>query len=161
MEGTLIVLLLIAVLVLFVVYRTALVVPQQSAYVVERLGRYHATLNAGFHLLLPFVDVVRYRHSLKESAIDIPAQVCITRDNVQVGVDGVLYLKVLNAERASYGISDYLSLRHHSTRPDDAPQRGRQDRPRPHVRGAHDHQRLRCGRAGQGVGVVGRQGDAL
>ena len=108
MEGTLIVLLLIAVLVLFVVYRTTLVVPQQSAFVVERLGRYHATLNAGFHLLVPFVDVIRYRHSLKESAIDIPAQVCITRDNVQVGVDGVLYLKVLNAERASYGISNYL-----------------------------------------------------
>jgi regulator of protease activity HflC (stomatin/prohibitin superfamily) len=108
MEGTLIVLLLIAALVLFVVYRTTLVVPQQSAFVVERLGRYHATLNAGFHLLVPFVDVIRYRHSLKESAIDIPAQVCITRDNVQVGVDGVLYLKVLNAERASYGISNYL-----------------------------------------------------
>ncbi len=108
MEGTLIVLLLIALLVLFVVYRTTLVVPQQSAYVVERLGRYHATLNAGFHLLVPFVDVIQYRHSLKESAIDIPAQVCITRDNVQVGVDGVLYLKVLNAERASYGISNYL-----------------------------------------------------
>jgi len=100
--------LLIAALVLFVVYRTTLVVPQQSAFVVERLGRYHATLNAGFHLLVPFVDVIRYRHSLKESAIDIPAQVCITRDNVQVGVDGVLYLKVLNAERASYGISNYL-----------------------------------------------------
>jgi regulator of protease activity HflC (stomatin/prohibitin superfamily) len=108
MEGTLIVLLLIAALVLFVVYRTTLVVPQQSAFVVERLGRYNATLNAGFHLLVPFVDVIRYRHSLKESAIDIPAQVCITRDNVQVGVDGVLYLKVLNAERASYGISNYL-----------------------------------------------------
>jgi len=108
MDGTLIVLLLIAVLVLLVVYRTTLVVPQQSAFVVERLGRYHATLNAGFHLLVPFVDVIRYRHSLKESAIDIPAQVCITRDNVQVGVDGVLYLKVLNAERASYGISNYL-----------------------------------------------------
>jgi regulator of protease activity HflC (stomatin/prohibitin superfamily) len=83
------------------------VVPQQSAFVVERLGRYHATLSAGFHVLLPFVDVIRYRHSLKETAIDIPAQVCITRDNVQVGVDGILYLKVLNAERASYGISDF------------------------------------------------------
>src|SRR6187397_3747834 len=108
MDGTLIVLLVVAVFVLLVVYRTAVVVPQQSAIVVERLGRYHATLNAGFHLLVPFVDVIRYRHSLKEQAIDIPAQVCITRDNVQVGVDGVLYLKVLNPERASYGISDYL-----------------------------------------------------
>jgi len=108
MEGALVVSLLIAVLALFVVYRTAVVVPQQSAYVVERLGRYHATMNAGFHILVPFVDVIRYRHTLKESAHDIAAQVCITRDNVQVGVDGVLYLKVLNPERASYGISDYL-----------------------------------------------------
>jgi regulator of protease activity HflC (stomatin/prohibitin superfamily) len=98
---------LIALLVLFIVFKTALVVPQQSAFVVERLGRYHGTLNAGFHLLVPFVDVVRYEHSLKEQAIDIPAQVCITRDNVQVGVDGVLYLKVLNPERASYGIQNY------------------------------------------------------
>ena len=108
MEPTLIVLVLIALLVLFVVYKTAVVVPQQSAYVVERLGRYHGTLNAGFHVLVPFIDVIRYRHSLKEQAWDIPAQVCITRDNVQVGVDGILYLKVLNPERASYGISDYL-----------------------------------------------------
>jgi len=108
MDPSLIVLLVIAVFVLFVVYRTAVVVPQQSAYVVERLGRYHATMNAGFHLLFPFIDVIRYRHSLKETAWDIAAQVCITRDNVQVGVDGILYLKVLNPERASYGISDYL-----------------------------------------------------
>jgi regulator of protease activity HflC (stomatin/prohibitin superfamily) len=107
-EGSLIVFLVIAIFVLFLVYRTAVVVPQQSAYVVERLGRYHATLNAGFHLLFPFFDVIRYRHSLKEAAYDIAAQVCITRDNVQVGVDGILYLKVLNPERASYGIADYL-----------------------------------------------------
>ena len=106
--GTLIVLVFIAFVVLFIVYRTAVVVPQQSAFVVERVGRYHGTLNAGFHILVPFVDVIRYRHSLKEQAYDIPAQICITRDNVQVGVDGILYLKVLNAERASYGISDYL-----------------------------------------------------
>ncbi len=108
MEGPLLVLVLLALLVVFVVYRTAIVVPQQSAFVVERLGRFHGILNAGFHVLLPFVDVIRYRHSLKETAVDIPAQVCITRDNVQVGVDGVLYLKVLNPERASYGISDYM-----------------------------------------------------
>ena len=107
MEGLLIVGVLLAILVIVTVYKTAVVVPQQSAYVVERLGRYHGTLNAGFHILVPFVDAIRYRHSLKEDAIDIPAQVCITRDNVQVGVDGVLYLKVLNPERASYGISDY------------------------------------------------------
>ena len=101
-------LLVLAIVVLIVIAKTAVVVPQQNAYVVERLGRYSGTLGAGFHVLLPFVDVIRYRHSLKEGAYDIPAQVCITRDNVQVGVDGVLYLKVLNAERASYGISDYL-----------------------------------------------------
>jgi regulator of protease activity HflC (stomatin/prohibitin superfamily) len=108
MTGGLVALLILTFLVLIIVAKTAVVVPQQSAYVVERLGRFHGILNAGFHVLLPFVDVIRYRHSLKETALDIPAQVCITRDNVQVGVDGVLYLKVLNPERASYGISDYL-----------------------------------------------------
>jgi regulator of protease activity HflC (stomatin/prohibitin superfamily) len=105
-SGTWVVLIL-AVLVVYVIAKTAVVVPQQSAYVVERLGKYSDTLNAGFHILLPFVDSIRYRHSLKETAVDIPEQVCITRDNVQVAVDGILYLKVLNPERASYGISDY------------------------------------------------------
>ena len=100
--------LFLAVLVVFVLARTTIVVPQQNAFVVERLGKYSGTLDAGFHILLPFFDVIRYRHSLKEHAVDIPEQVCITRDNVQVHVDGVLYLKVLNPERASYGVSDYL-----------------------------------------------------
>ena len=96
------------ILVVFIIIaKTAIVVPQQSAYVVERLGRYSGTLDAGFHILVPFLDVVRYKHSLKESAIDIPEQICITRDNVQVGVDGILYMRVLSPERASYGISDY------------------------------------------------------
>jgi regulator of protease activity HflC (stomatin/prohibitin superfamily) len=108
MEGGFIVIVLLAVMALIVIAKTAIVVPQQSAFVVERLGRYSGTIGAGFHILLPFVDVIRYRHSLKEAALDIPAQVCITRDNVQVGVDGVLYLKILNPERASYGIQDYL-----------------------------------------------------
>src|SRR5262245_6927398 len=108
LNPTLIVFVVLAILVLFVIARTAVVVPQQSAYVVERLGRYSNTLSAGFHILLPFIDNIRYRHSLKEAAYDIPAQVCITRDNVQVGVDGILYLTVLNPERASYGISDYI-----------------------------------------------------
>jgi regulator of protease activity HflC (stomatin/prohibitin superfamily) len=98
----------LVILFLIVLSRTALVVPQQSAYVVERLGKYAGTLEAGFHILTPFIDVVRYKLSLKERAIDIPEQICITRDNVQVGVDGVLYLKILNAERASYGITDYI-----------------------------------------------------
>jgi len=107
MSGGLFVVLVLAVLVLIVIAKTARVVPQQSAFVVERLGKYHTTLNAGFHILFPFLDVVRYKHSLKETAIDIPEQICITRDNVQVAVDGVLYLKVLDPHRASYGISDY------------------------------------------------------
>jgi regulator of protease activity HflC (stomatin/prohibitin superfamily) len=101
MTGGLFVVLLLAVLVLVIIAKTAVVVPQQSAYVVERLGKYSATLDAGFHMLLPFIDRIRYRHSLKEAAIDIPEQVCITRDNVQVSVDGILYLKVLNPQRAS------------------------------------------------------------
>jgi regulator of protease activity HflC (stomatin/prohibitin superfamily) len=108
MTGGLFVVLLLAVLVLIIIAKTAVVVPQQSAYVVERLGKYAATLDAGFHILLPFIDRIRYKHSLKETAIDIPEQVCITRDNVQVSVDCILYLKVLNPQRASYGISDYL-----------------------------------------------------
>jgi len=108
LSGALIVFLVLAVLILFVLSRTAVVVPQQSAFVVERLGRYRATLDAGFHILLPFVDGIRYRHSLKENALDIPEQICITKDNVQVHVDGVLYLKVMNPERASYGVADYL-----------------------------------------------------
>jgi regulator of protease activity HflC (stomatin/prohibitin superfamily) len=108
MEGSLIAILAIAVLVLIILAKTAVVVPQQSAYVVERLGKYAGTLDAGFHLLTPFVDIIRYRHSLKEQAIDIPEQICITRDNVQVGVDGVLYMKILNPERTSYGISNYV-----------------------------------------------------
>jgi regulator of protease activity HflC (stomatin/prohibitin superfamily) len=108
MEGGLFVLILLSVIALFILAKTAIVVPQQSAYVVERLGRYAGTLGAGFHILVPFMDVIRYKHSLKEIAVDIPAQVCITRDNVQVQVDGILYLKILNPERASYGISDYM-----------------------------------------------------
>jgi len=106
-NGPLIFTIAFLIFVLIVIAKTAIVVPQQSAFVVERLGRYNNTLDAGFHVLFPFVDVIRYRHSLKETALDIPAQICITRDNVQVQVDGVLYLKILNPERASYGIADY------------------------------------------------------
>ena len=87
--------------------KTAIVVPQQSAYIVQRLGKYSKTLNAGFHILIPLMEKVAYRHSLKEAALDIAEQVCITKDNVQVGIDGVLYLQVLDPARASYGISDY------------------------------------------------------
>jgi regulator of protease activity HflC (stomatin/prohibitin superfamily) len=107
MTGAVVVFGVFAILVLIIIAKTAVVVPQQSAFVIERLGKYAGTLSAGFHVLVPFVDVIRYRHTLKEQSSDIPAQVCITRDNVQVGVDGILYLKVLNPERASYGIGDY------------------------------------------------------
>jgi regulator of protease activity HflC (stomatin/prohibitin superfamily) len=107
MEPLYIVLILAAALVIIVLAKTAIVVPQQSAFVVESLGRYSRTIQAGFHILVPFVERISYRHSLKEEAIDIPEQICITRDNVQVGVDGVLYLQVLEASKASYGITNY------------------------------------------------------
>jgi len=98
----------VVILVVILIARTAIVVPQQSAYVIENLGKYSRTISAGFHILVPFVEKVAYRHSLKERAIDIAEQICITKDNVQVGVDGVLYLKVLDPRLTSYGISDYL-----------------------------------------------------
>jgi regulator of protease activity HflC (stomatin/prohibitin superfamily) len=107
-EGFVVVVILI-VLFFIILARTAVVVPQQNAYVVERLGRFSQTLSAGFHILVPFIDVIRYRHLLKEQALNMPAQVCITRDNVQVTIDGFLYLKVLNPEKASYGIDNYQS----------------------------------------------------
>ena len=99
---------IVVVLVLVVIGKTAIVVPQQNAYVVEYLGKYRKTMQAGFHILIPFVERIAYRHNLKEHAVDIPEQICITRDNVQVGVDGVLYMKVLDAQRASYGIGDFI-----------------------------------------------------
>ena len=97
----------LAFLAVIVIWRTATVVPQQSAYVVENLGKYSRTLQAGFHILIPFVERVAYRHTLKEQALDVPEQVCITRDNVQVGVDAILYLQVLDPHLASYGITNY------------------------------------------------------
>ncbi|MBS0375049.1 MAG: paraslipin [Proteobacteria bacterium] len=97
----------IAILVVILIARTAVVVPQQSAYVVENLGKYSRTLQAGFHILVPFIERVAYRHSLKEQALDVAEQVCITRDNVQVAVDAVLYMQVLDPHLASYGITNY------------------------------------------------------
>ena len=98
---------LLALAVIFVA-RTVKVVPQQSAWVVERLGKYHATLNPGLNFLMPFIDKVAYRHSLKEIPLDVPSQVCITRDNTQLQVDGILYFQVTDAMRASYGSSNYV-----------------------------------------------------
>jgi len=107
METSLAISLGLAFVVIIIIAKTAVIVPQQSAFVVENLGKYSRTLKAGFHILIPFVERTAYKHTLKELAADIAEQICITKDNVQVGVDGVLYMQVLNAERASYGISDY------------------------------------------------------
>lgn len=94
-------------LVIIFVAQTVRIVPQQSAFVVERLGKFHAVLNAGIHFVVPFIDRIAYKHSLKEMALDIPEQVCITKDNVQVGVDGVVFFQVIDPKLASYGIADY------------------------------------------------------
>ena len=91
-----------------ILLKTAVIVPQQNGYVIERLGKYSKTLNAGFHILIPFLERIAYKHSLKEQATDIDEQICITKDNVQVGVDGVLYMQVLDPSRASYGIGNYM-----------------------------------------------------
>jgi len=96
-----------AVLTVIVIVKSAVVVPNQLAYVVERLGKFNKVLYAGFHLLVPFVDRVAYRRSLKEQVLDVPKQTCITRDNVSVDVDGVIYLQVITPEKSAYGISDY------------------------------------------------------
>ncbi|MBD8542332.1 paraslipin [Oxalobacteraceae sp. CFBP 8761] len=109
MESTFsIVALIIFVIALVFVFKTINVVPQQNAWVVERLGKYHATLAPGLNIVVPFVDRVAYKHSLKEIPLDVPPQVCITRDNTQLQVDGILYFQVTDAMRASYGSSNYL-----------------------------------------------------
>jgi regulator of protease activity HflC (stomatin/prohibitin superfamily) len=109
MESTLsIVALIIFVIALVFVFKTINVVPQQNAWVVERLGKYHATLAPGLNFVVPFIDRIAYKHSLKEIPLDVPPQVCITRDNTQLQVDGVLYFQVTDAMRASYGSSNYL-----------------------------------------------------
>lgn len=98
----------IAILVLVTVFNTARIVPQKQAFIIERLGKYSRTLQAGFHILVPFLDRVAYKHSLKEVAVDVPPQTCITKDNIAVEVDGVLYLQVVDPVKASYGIEDFL-----------------------------------------------------
>lgn len=97
----------IAIFVLILFLSTIKVVPQRSAFIVQRLGKYNQTLQAGFHVLIPFIDKVAYRHTLKEQAIDVASQTCITRDNIAVEVDGILYLQVIDPQKASYGIDDY------------------------------------------------------
>ena len=98
----------VVLLVVVTIIRTARIVPQKMAFIVERLGKYAKTLDAGFHILVPFIDRVAYKHSLKEVAVDGPSQTCITRDNIAVEVDGVLYLQVMDAAKASYGIENFM-----------------------------------------------------
>jgi len=107
MEFSTILSLLILAIVVIAIAKTAQIVPQRSAYVVERLGRFHSVLDAGFHLMIPFVDKVAYKHTLKEEAIDVPQQACVTKDNIQIHVDGVIYMQVIDPKLASYGIEDY------------------------------------------------------
>lgn len=97
-----------ALLVIVVLLKTARVVPQREQFVIERLGKYSKTLDAGFHLLVPFVDVVAYKHTLKEQTLDVPSQSCITKDNISVEIDGVIYMQVNDARAASYGIENYV-----------------------------------------------------
>ena len=97
------------IIALVFVFKTINVVPQQHAWVVERLGKYHATLGPGLNIVLPFIDRITYKHILKEIPLDVPPQVCITRDNTQLSVDGILYFQVTDAMRASYGSSNYVA----------------------------------------------------
>jgi len=99
---------LLFVVIVFVA-KTFNVVPQQHAWIVERLGKYHATLGPGLKIVLPFIDRIAYKHSLKEIPLDVPMQVCITKDNTQLEVDGILYFQVTDAMRASYGSSNYIA----------------------------------------------------
>lgn len=102
-----IILVVLALFVLITLMKSAVVVPQKSIFIVERLGKYYATFDAGFHILIPFFDRVTYKHTMKEMVIDVPPQTCITRDNIQVDVDGILYMQIVDPVRASYGVTNY------------------------------------------------------
>ena len=106
-DPTTVILIALLVLALAVFVKTIRIVPQKMAFIVERLGKYSTTLEAGFHVLVPFVDRVAYRHTLKEQAVDVPPQSCITKDNIAVEVDGILYMQVVDPKKASYGIDNY------------------------------------------------------
>ncbi|WP_430810202.1 MULTISPECIES: SPFH domain-containing protein [unclassified Carboxylicivirga] len=107
MEAQSIVFIIIGIIVFIILLSCIKIVPQRSAYIVERLGKYNGTLTAGFHFLMPIVDKVSYKHTLKEAAIDVASQSCITKDNIAVEVDGVLYLQIIDPKKASYGIDNY------------------------------------------------------
>lgn len=106
MEIGMLFLVAVAMVLVFVLWSAILIVPQNEAVVVERLGKFHLTMEAGFHVLVPFLDRVGYRHSLKEFAIDVPSQQAITRDNVALGIDGVLYMRIMDPRAASYGVEN-------------------------------------------------------
>ncbi len=107
MDVLTIIILGIVVIIIVAFFKTIRIVPQKSAFIVERLGKYNSTLDAGLHILIPFLDNVAYKHTLKEQAVDVPPQTCITKDNISVEVDGILYLQVNDPKRASYGINHY------------------------------------------------------
>ena len=107
MNGSLIVVGVMAVIMIVLLIKTAVIVPQRSEYVIERLGKYSQSLSAGFHILIPFLDRVAYKRSLKEEVMDVPSQDCITTDNVTVSVDGILYIQVIDSKLSAYGIDDY------------------------------------------------------
>lgn len=107
MNGVTIILIGLIIILIFLFISTIKIVPQRSAFVIERFGKYRDTLMAGFHIIIPFIDKVAYKHTLKEQVIDVSAQICITQDNISVEVDGVLYLQVVDAKKASYGIDNY------------------------------------------------------
>ncbi|MCL1940743.1 MAG: paraslipin [Synergistaceae bacterium] len=97
----------IVIFTMWLIFAHIRIVPQQTAFIIERLGKYHATLSAGLHFLIPLIDRIAYKHSMKEYALDVPPQNCITQDNVGIEVDGVLYMRVVDPMKASYGIQDY------------------------------------------------------
>jgi len=107
MNPSTVILLAIAIFMVLIFISTIKIVPQRSAYIIERLGKYRDTLLAGFHIIVPYVDRIAYKHTLKEQAIDVASQICITRDNISVEVDGILYLQVMDPKKASYGIDHY------------------------------------------------------
>ncbi len=101
------VLIILAIFLVILLFSSIRIVPQKRACIVERLGKYSQTLEAGFHILIPFIDKISYKHTLKEQAVDVPPQMCITRDNISVEVDGILYMQVMDPKSASYGINNY------------------------------------------------------
>ncbi len=107
MDTNTIIIIGLVIFAVIVFFSTIKIVPQRNAYILERLGKYTGTLEAGFHIIVPFIDKIRYKHTLKEQAIDVASQTCITKDNVSVEVDGILYLQVMDAQKASYGIDNY------------------------------------------------------